>query len=261
MHTDAGGVKNIGFGATHPLGHVDFYPNGGERQPGCAADAVDKLGATSWAALSTFFNVYAAEEALACSHERSYYYFTESINSQCPFTAWKCATLGEFDQGHCVKCTDDSCARMGYHADPSKGLRGNFYLNTESTDSFCQYTYQVNISSLNNFDGILYMTLEGTNATIGPTALMKNNLVHLGKDTLALRYHSRVNVGSPTHLTLRYEKITTPFISSSYPDDWHLLGVTLWQADESRKYSFCNTYHAEIDNHNSTTFSVRGVTC
>ena len=35
-----------------------------------------------------------------------------------------------------------------------------------------EYTYQVNISSMNNFDGILKLTIEGTNGTIGPVQLM-----------------------------------------------------------------------------------------
>jgi len=58
IHTDGGGLHNIGFGVSQPLGHVDFYPNGGEQQPGCATDAVNKLGLTSWTALTTLFNYY-----------------------------------------------------------------------------------------------------------------------------------------------------------------------------------------------------------
>lgn len=58
IHTDDGGLKNLGFGATQEMGHVDFFPNGGTHQPGCAGDAVDKLGSTTWAALSTLFDLY-----------------------------------------------------------------------------------------------------------------------------------------------------------------------------------------------------------
>ncbi|WAR24707.1 LIPR1-like protein [Mya arenaria] len=210
IHTDGGGISNLGFGVTQELGHVDFYPNGGVQQPGCATDAVDKLGATSWTAITHLFDYYAEEETLACSHERSYMYFTESINSQCPFT---------------------------------------------------EYTYQLNISSVNKFDGVLLMTLQGTNGTIGPIQLMKKNEVHLGSEIISLPFRTRVDVGDAERLTLQYEKINTPFISGTFPDDWHLLGISLFRADQDQKVRFCGTYHAEIDNHNATSFAVRGTTC
>ncbi|XP_052776849.1 pancreatic triacylglycerol lipase-like [Mya arenaria] len=260
IHTDGGGISNLGFGVTQELGHVDFYPNGGVQQPGCATDAVDKLGATSWTAITHLFDYYAEEETLACSHERSYMYFTESINSQCPFTAWQCKSKAEFDKGHCVRCTDTTCAVMGMYADKSQP-RGVFYLDTEATPTFCEYTYQLNISSVNKFDGVLLMTLQGTNGTIGPIQLMKKNEVHLGSEIISLPFRTRVDVGDAERLTLQYEKINTPFISGTFPDDWHLLGISLFRADQDQKVRFCGTYHAEIDNHNATSFAVRGTTC
>ncbi|KFM82551.1 Pancreatic triacylglycerol lipase, partial [Stegodyphus mimosarum] len=35
IHTNAPGNRLEGYGLNEPIGHVDFYPNGGENQPGC----------------------------------------------------------------------------------------------------------------------------------------------------------------------------------------------------------------------------------
>lgn len=42
IHTDVARLKSVslGLGAAEPMGHVDFYPNGGMEQPGCAANNV-----------------------------------------------------------------------------------------------------------------------------------------------------------------------------------------------------------------------------
>lgn len=86
--------------------------------------------------VSTFFS--AAFTSVACSHQRSYYYFAESLaREQCQFSAYPCDTYDDFTQGTCNVCGDTPCPVMGDDAILSKARRGNYYLITNSQNPFC----------------------------------------------------------------------------------------------------------------------------
>ncbi|KAJ8669350.1 hypothetical protein QAD02_000609 [Eretmocerus hayati] len=98
-----GGV--LGF--LQPVGHADFYPNAGVAiQPGCCC-------------LPEFIE--------ACSHGRSYKYFTESINSNVGLRATQCDTWDKYLGGH---CNDSETTLLGEHVD--KSSRGSYFLKTRS---------------------------------------------------------------------------------------------------------------------------------
>lgn len=74
IHTDAGVL-----GANKPSGDVDFWPNSGINQPGCALTS----------------------EPL-CDHQRSWKYFAETVASfELLFFAVKCETFVEFKKNNC----------------------------------------------------------------------------------------------------------------------------------------------------------------
>ena len=100
--------------------------------------------------LKFYWNVSAAEGAVACSHERSYHYFTESIKSSCPFTAYPCSSADEFHKGHCLQCHTEDCSQMGYNADKFTA-RGSLYLETESSPSYCGVYTKKNINYQTNY--------------------------------------------------------------------------------------------------------------
>ena len=50
---------------------------------------------------------YAFRRLISCNHIRAYEYFTESINSKCPFMAVECSSWEDFIEGHCNGCTSD----------------------------------------------------------------------------------------------------------------------------------------------------------
>ncbi|XP_026485773.2 uncharacterized protein LOC113393211 [Vanessa tameamea] len=127
-----------GLGAAQPLGHVDFYPNGGRVQHGCSnlfVGAVSDL-VLPWASASI-------EGRSLCNHRRAYKFFTDSVSPKCHFPAFPCSDYDSFLEGRCFPCDGDHrCGNMGYYADRSLG-RGQLYLLTREEEPFCAHQYHV----------------------------------------------------------------------------------------------------------------------
>ncbi|XP_078670851.1 pancreatic triacylglycerol lipase-like [Branchiostoma floridae x Branchiostoma belcheri] len=134
IHTDGSSILTLGLGLDQPVGDVDFYPEGGARQPGCGAESIiSKIGVIAEGLVTD--GVKAAKNAFSCSHTRAIELFTESINSPCEFTAYPCSSWDDYEAGECTDC-DGSCSVMGFHADKHGGA-GLLYLNTNEKDPFC----------------------------------------------------------------------------------------------------------------------------
>ncbi|XP_063441860.1 pancreatic lipase-related protein 2-like [Mytilus trossulus] len=129
IHTDGASLLQFGFGLDRAIGHADFYPNGGVRQPGCDHN----VHSTAFALITGRMGKFSA--ALACSHMRSFDLFIESINSQCAFIGIPCDSKEDFDAGLCTGC-DDGCAEMGYNG--QQNGHGRYYFATNSAAPFCE---------------------------------------------------------------------------------------------------------------------------
>nr|CAD7198397.1 unnamed protein product [Timema douglasi] len=117
IHTDSG---QLGF--PNPIGHIDFFPNGGRRtQPGCDMVTLLKRG------------VY--EEILACGHMRAWKYYAESVNNEMGFPAVQCKNWLNYKSGMCI-ASRGKTAFMGFAA--SKHSRGKYYLATNSQPPFAK---------------------------------------------------------------------------------------------------------------------------
>ncbi|XP_073957837.1 pancreatic lipase-related protein 2-like [Choristoneura fumiferana] len=102
IHTCGG---YLGFAS--PLGHIDFYPNGGTRQPGCTYD-------------------YRG----LCAHNRAHMFFAESIISDVPFTALRCRDYNELYYNGSCEGTGETLIMGGF--DIHYGKDGIYYLKTNA---------------------------------------------------------------------------------------------------------------------------------
>lgn len=136
IHTD---ISGLGIDAT--IGHLDFYPNGGVKQPGCdVASTINVLGHIK--SREQFFHT------IACNHFRAVQYFTESLsNSSCKFTAYPCESMQALEMGVCnSKCEGGACPVMGYDSInlPNATLftGRHLYLQTHRSAPFCKKSIQ-----------------------------------------------------------------------------------------------------------------------
>ncbi|XP_059051033.1 pancreatic lipase-related protein 2-like [Achroia grisella] len=106
IHTCGG---YLGFAS--PLGHIDFYPNGGTRQPGCGFD-------------------YRG----LCAHNRAHMFFAESIISDVPFTGVRCESYDELYYHGSCKGTGETLIMGGF--DVHFGKDGIYYLKTNADQPY-----------------------------------------------------------------------------------------------------------------------------
>ncbi|KAM4888722.1 phospholipase A1 member A [Thomomys bottae] len=93
IHTD---TDNLGIRI--PVGHVDYFVNGGQDQPGCP----------------TF--LYAGYSYLICDHMRAVHLYISALENSCQFMAFPCASYKAFLAGQCLDCFNPfllSCPRIG----------------------------------------------------------------------------------------------------------------------------------------------------
>ncbi|KAL6045178.1 hypothetical protein STEG23_013869, partial [Scotinomys teguina] len=77
--TDALGYKE-------PLGHIDFYPNGGLDQPGCPK------------------TIFGGMKYFKCDHQMSVFLYIASLQNNCFISAYPCDSYRNYRNGKCVSC-------------------------------------------------------------------------------------------------------------------------------------------------------------
>nr|XP_003469339.2 phospholipase A1 member A [Cavia porcellus] len=93
IHTD---TDNLGIRI--PVGHVDYFVNGGQDQPGCP------------------LFIHAGYSYLICDHMRAVHLYISALENSCPLVAFPCANYKAFLAGQCLDCLNPfllSCPRIG----------------------------------------------------------------------------------------------------------------------------------------------------
>ncbi|XP_064606880.1 inactive pancreatic lipase-related protein 1-like [Liolophura sinensis] len=250
IHTDGSSIFSLGLGTPEPMGHVDFYPNGGFHQPGCKNSLGDKITGTAWNAIT--IGLLGAKKVASCSHLASFRYFTESINTHCPFKAYPCASPENFLEGKCLEC-HGQCSAMGYHSDKGQG-RGSLYLATQGTVPYCSYHYDVKLMFAENFNGKMTVTLHGTTGDTHRITVSKNDEVLAPGKEMSHMVITPSSIGQIKSVTLSYDKTASLLTAWLYPDTIHLTVIHIYQGETQTMASFCSN-GKQVMSHGETTFT------
>uniref|UniRef100_A0A8C5EC93 Lipase member H-like n=2 Tax=Gouania willdenowi TaxID=441366 RepID=A0A8C5EC93_GOUWI len=145
LHTD---IDALGF--REPLGHIDFYANGGTDQPGCPK------------------TIFSGISYLKCDHQRSVLLFSDSVNQKCPFRAFPCTSYKDFLDGSCLNCEQfgaAGCPLFGYDITEWKDVllklgQTKMYFTTNSQLPFCMTNYRVDVQIWNRDARWGYLTVK-----------------------------------------------------------------------------------------------------
>ncbi|XP_018427682.1 PREDICTED: pancreatic triacylglycerol lipase-like [Nanorana parkeri] len=127
IHTDTGPlVPSLGFGMSQVVGHLDFFPNGGVKMPGCPQNIqIPNVNVEDiWNGVVNF---------VTCNHMRAIKYYTDSVGNTGVFTSYPCGNWNTYQAGSCKSCPSAGCPKMGHYADTYKGVTTSsqvFYLTT-----------------------------------------------------------------------------------------------------------------------------------
>ncbi|XP_020841534.2 phospholipase A1 member A [Phascolarctos cinereus] len=168
IHTD---TDNLGIRI--PVGHVDYFVNGGQDQPGCPSF------------------IHAGYNYLICDHMRAVHLYLSALEDTCPLMAFPCASFKDFLLGRCLDCADPfqhSCPRIGLLEQgginmekPPKEVK--VYLLTTSKAPYCLYhsLVEFHLQKVRNKNTNIEITLHSSNLTTSiKITILKNQFIGKG---------------------------------------------------------------------------------
>ncbi|XP_057620949.1 phospholipase A1 member A isoform X3 [Chionomys nivalis] len=169
IHTDTDYL-----GIRIPVGHVDYFVNGGQDQPGCP----------------TFF--HAGYSYLICDHMRAVHLYISALENTCPLMAFPCASYKAFLAGDCLDCFNPfllSCPRIGLVEQGGVKIEPlpkevRVYLMTTSRAPYCVHhsLVEFHLKEKRKKD----TSIEVTFLSIGTTSSVKITMCHRNLKSLSM---------------------------------------------------------------------------
>ncbi|XP_006088226.1 pancreatic lipase-related protein 2-like [Myotis lucifugus] len=234
IHTDTSPtVPNLGFGMSQKVGHLDFYPNGGEQMPGCGKSILSSI-----VDVNDFWE--GSRDLVSCNHLRSYKYYSNSILNPDGFLGYPCASYEEFQKNGCFPCPVTGCPKMGHYADQFQGntsaVGQTFFLNTGASGNFARWRYRVSVTLAGNTEmsGSFGIALYGSNGTSKQYEIFKGSLKPDAKHVRDIDVD--INVG-------KIQKVTFLWNNQWINMFWYNLGasnITVQSGEYGTEYRFCS---------------------
>ncbi|XP_029434871.1 lipase member I [Rhinatrema bivittatum] len=140
------------LGYREELGHIDFYPNGGNDQPGCPQ------------------TIFSGSQYFKCDHQRSVFLYVSSLQETCNIVTYPCDSYKDYRNGKCANCKAFlplTCPVLGYYADkwkdylvPKNPPVTKAFFDTATKEPFCITHYFLDIISWNKNTRRGYITIK-----------------------------------------------------------------------------------------------------
>ncbi|KAM4547186.1 lipase member H [Fundulus diaphanus] len=168
LHTD---IDSLGYRA--PLGHVDFYANGGTDQPGCPK------------------TLFSGSSYFKCDHQRSVFLFLDTVNETCRSPAFPCSSFADFQDGKCTSCDsfgDAGCPIFGYDVIQRKDIliqqkQTKYYFTTNADSPFCVSSYKVDVKIWNKNTHWGYIDIKLRNGSTEAKEVIEHKATNFNKST------------------------------------------------------------------------------